>query len=428
MRSNYYRLIGIIFAVCTAVFALSFSAGASGVIATGDADLNGIVNTADARLALRRAVGLEKTMNANGILACDVNFDGRVTSEDARIILRVVVKLEGFSQHYITVPGKEENGTDDKTDPSIGFFEDSDAPIPNFFEAKPPAAPAIKDTTPDTFTFISYGYGHGVGMSQYGAVLLSKQKGFRYGDIIAYYYTRTELASEKPPAVSFYPGDSGIAEVPTEELVARIVQMEIGGITDDAQALRAIAVAVYTNLKRLNFNVNVKYTVGYAVSSYDKCSPAVKNAVKDVLGQYIIVMGDKDKKPIEAVYSALNAGHSASSQSVWGGYLSYLQPVNCSFEMQVSSFISQVTVSSSKLKEMILAYDPEIILSDDPSEWLEILSHSASVDKNRGYVNKIRVGNKMLSGYGEFYCGILGGTSFLRSHCFTVTYTPAAAS
>ena len=43
------------------------------------------------------------------------------------------------------------------------------------------------------FNFTTTGYGHGVGMSQYGANALAK-KGFGYEEIIAWYYPGTELA------------------------------------------------------------------------------------------------------------------------------------------------------------------------------------------------------------------------------------------
>lgn len=44
------------------------------------------------------------------------------------------------------------------------------------------------------FVFSVAGFGHGVGMSQYGAKLLAAQ-GWSYGDILAHYYPGTELVS-----------------------------------------------------------------------------------------------------------------------------------------------------------------------------------------------------------------------------------------
>ncbi len=47
-------------------------------------------------------------------------------------------------------------------------------------------------TTEETVTFSVYGYGHGIGMSQYGANALA-EKGYNYKEILAHYYTDTEI-------------------------------------------------------------------------------------------------------------------------------------------------------------------------------------------------------------------------------------------
>ena len=61
----------------------------------GDVDFDGEIASADARLALRRSVGLEDYPEGSpAFLACDVDYDGEVTSADARLILRASVGLE----------------------------------------------------------------------------------------------------------------------------------------------------------------------------------------------------------------------------------------------------------------------------------------------------------------------------------------------
>ena len=58
----------------------------------GDADGDGSVSASDARLALRRAVGLETFPEGGAqFLACDADKDGSVTAADARLILRRAV-------------------------------------------------------------------------------------------------------------------------------------------------------------------------------------------------------------------------------------------------------------------------------------------------------------------------------------------------
>ena len=60
-----------------------------------DPDGDGNISAADARLALRRSVGLETYEKGSpAFLACDVDLDGNVSAADARLILRASVGLE----------------------------------------------------------------------------------------------------------------------------------------------------------------------------------------------------------------------------------------------------------------------------------------------------------------------------------------------
>lgn len=68
----------------------------------GDADLDGAVTSADARLALRHSVGLE-TLSALSQRVSNVTTDKAVTAADARIILRVSVGLESLATESIIV-------------------------------------------------------------------------------------------------------------------------------------------------------------------------------------------------------------------------------------------------------------------------------------------------------------------------------------
>ncbi len=63
------------------------------VLVRGDADGDGKVTAADARLALRSSVNLEK-LTAEQISLVDIDKDNKVTAADARMILRASVNLE----------------------------------------------------------------------------------------------------------------------------------------------------------------------------------------------------------------------------------------------------------------------------------------------------------------------------------------------
>lgn len=62
----------------------------------GDVDDNGTITAADARLALRASVELEK-LTETQTLAADANKDGTITAADARLILRASVGLENLA-------------------------------------------------------------------------------------------------------------------------------------------------------------------------------------------------------------------------------------------------------------------------------------------------------------------------------------------
>ena len=62
-------------------------------VKTGDVDLNGKVEVADARLALRAAVSLE-TLLGDALKGADADFNGKIEVADARMILRAAVGLE----------------------------------------------------------------------------------------------------------------------------------------------------------------------------------------------------------------------------------------------------------------------------------------------------------------------------------------------
>ena len=61
----------------------------------GDVNFDGKITAADARLALRRAVGIETyAEGSKEFKACDVDKNGKITAADARKILRAAVGLE----------------------------------------------------------------------------------------------------------------------------------------------------------------------------------------------------------------------------------------------------------------------------------------------------------------------------------------------
>ncbi len=387
-----------------------------------DIDENGKVEAADARLALRFSVDLDYYSRAE-LLIGDTDGNNSLTAADARYILRYSVGLE-----------KPEKSTVEVNDSDYDEFINRPS-TDGIFDVQPPAAPE-NTAEPDTFTFTVYGYGHGVGLSQYGALSL-EEYGYKYTDILSHYYKGTEVRYiEEFPAFVIYPtycySEEEEKEIwqqkerDTEELLVRMVYQEIYGVTKGGkykEALKAMTLCIFTNLVSYDFNVESRWDVGVAYEGdYETIPENLKAVVREVLGQYITVKGDT--KPILAVYSGLAAGMTASAESVWGYPYSYLTAVPSHFDMENPIFIKQYTYTSAQMKELILSFDETIVLSENPSQWIEILEHTASMDENRGYVTKIRVGDKVLSGYNQFQFNLMGN-KFISS-CFTVEYTPVS--
>lgn len=64
----------------------------------GDADKNGVISTADARVVLRTALSLD-SLSEISFVAADVDADEKITSRDARFILQKALKLAEF--HFL---------------------------------------------------------------------------------------------------------------------------------------------------------------------------------------------------------------------------------------------------------------------------------------------------------------------------------------
>lgn len=388
---------------------ISVSSGAGYVL--GDADRSGEITVDDARAVLRVAVKLDSA-DSKKLELSDFNQDGSVTVDDARAVLRVAVKLDSPAATTVFFPDEtlipsEEISTED-------YFSEDEIPADKnleIFSTAIPEPPVI-NAAPHTFTFVTYGYGHGVGLTQWGAAIMA-DAGFTYTEILSYYYSGAVMCTDNSfPETTMYCGK----EINTKELVARITAQEIGGITNNLQALKAQAVAIFTLLEKNKFSVSAAYTVGYAKASIDYCSANAVRAANETAGQYLCT---SQNTPANTVYSASCAGRTLSSKEAgWGG--NFPVSVESPFEAATKDFIQIYTFTEAEIKEKILAYDESILLPQNPAEWIQIVEHNASLDENRGYVTDVLVGDIMLSGERKLSYALNLG---LRSGCYTVTYT-----
>ena len=74
------------------------------------------------------------------------------------------------------------------------------------------------------------------------------------------------------------------------------------------------------------------------------------------------------------------------------------------------------------MRKNLTDYNEDIILEDNPSQWLRIISHDSAYNSSVGYVEKIKIGNLEMRG-NAFRGSVMNYK--IRSHCFKMEYIPA---
>ena len=268
------------------------------------------------------------------------------------------------------------------------------------------------------FVFKVYGFGHGVGMSQDGAIKMAKN-GSSCDEILTHYYTGTTVKTDSATPLTVKYGDK---DIPIVEYLCRTTKREIGE-NAPVEALKAQIITAYTYAKYYSFEV--KSSMHAYAADYEYAGTTLHNACLDVLGmskdddtpkaRYV----DYNGSPAFTCYFASAAGKTASSASVWGGNEYPYLAGGVSSPETVDA--SEVTITAEEMRALINEYDANITLDEDPSKWLEIISHDSSYSDKVGYVTTIRVGNIELRG-NEFRSNVVD--FMLRSHCFTFEYIP----
>lgn len=270
-----------------------------------------------------------------------------------------------------------------------------------------------------TFTFVSYGWGHGAGMSQQGAIAMAKS-GYGYVSILTHYYTGTSVYKDASTPKTITYGDKKVDLV---EFLCRTTKQEIG---DDSpkEAIKAQAAAIYTFAKYYSFKVKTSQIATDSKFNYKGTN--LYNYVLEYLGmtsatdtpKATYVSADKGKTAILAVFTDNVAGKTTKAGDVWGGDYPYLMPV----ESYEEPTVQVKTFTATEIEDLIYSYNANINLDSDPAKWFTNIKHDGSLTSDIGYISSITVGNKTMKGY-TFRANVMNNK--IRSHCFTVTYTPA---
>jgi stage II sporulation protein D len=184
------------------------------------------------------------------------------------------------------------------------------------------------------------------------------------------------------------------------------------------EAVKAQAVVIYTYLKYRDTNFEID---GVKIS--DTVNDEVKEAVDSVFGEYLAFNGEVALTP----YFEIAAKKTTSADGIFSKEYSYLKPVSIAGDPDstTESFKVERKYSMGEFKGLLLNYDSKLTLGDKPIMWVNVDTHDASMSSSIGYVTKVTVGGKEISGL-DFRTKVFSPSTLL-SHCFTVEYNEATS-
>lgn len=239
--------------------------------------------------------------------------------------------------------------------------------------------------------------------------------------------TQSDEATDSETVAVLQAASGNVVEMDTVEYLVGCVASEMSAQAD-AEALKAQAVAAYTNVQRLKADPDSTLEgadisddparhQGYLDEAarrekwgdnYDAYNEKLTEAVTAVRGQTLTY----DGAYITAAYCALCPGRTESAANIWGGEVPYLQSVTSPGD-RLSPDYTETTVLSAEEFRTKAAADAGIVLGDDPSAWLADMQYS---ENETGVVTSITVGGKIMTGQQ------LRTLLSLRSPAFTVEY------
>ena len=261
----------------------------------------------------------------------------------------------------------------------------------------------VVQSNPGQFAIQSYGWGHGVGMSQNGANFYAKYAGWTYQDILYHYYPGTHLMNtgltdEEVLTIKHIPAGK------TLDILAGIVYHEMGGCMA-YEAMKAQAVAAYTFMKYNNddsYDMRMKPNPPQIV--YDAC--------REVLGQALYYNDDY----CLTMFYASSGGTTSNCSEIFFQDLPYLRTVSGDYDAAFDPHYGSVTYIDAATMRNRIETRYGITLSEDPHNWIQLTYSPTS-----GYINDVYIDGQLhVQGYA--FSVAMG----LKSCKFNLTYTDYA--
>jgi SpoIID/LytB domain protein len=178
--------------------------------------------------------------------------------------------------------------------------------------------PASAYAASSTLVIEGAGDGHGVGMSQDGAVGYAKH-GYTYQQILAHYYTGTTIGQAPAKTVVKVLVGSKVSRVPLERYVRGVIGNEMSPSAPpaalDAQAIasRTYALTAHAGGSRFDVYSDTRSQVYRAVAAAETAS--TNDAVAATAGQIVLYAG----KPVATYFFASSGGMTESVQNGFPG-------------------------------------------------------------------------------------------------------------
>lgn len=235
--------------------------------------------------------------------------------------------------------------------------------------------PPVVQVQAGTFVFSTYGYGHGVGLSQNGANYYANYAGWNYQQILLHYFPGTAIMNTGTAATEQITVNGVTGNV--LDLVSQVVYNEVGP-SMNTEAIKAQTVAAYTY---------IKYHGNNGKDLRRKANPPanVVSAVQSVLGEAVYYNG---AFALTSFYAS-SGGASASCKDVFYQDMPYLRSVPSEYDAASDPhYGSQKVYAASELKRVLEA-KLGIKLSADPASWIQI------VEGDGGYAASVIIDNQV---------------------------------
>jgi peptidoglycan hydrolase-like amidase len=248
------------------------------------------------------------------------------------------------------------------------------------------------------FAFTTYGWGHGVGMSQNGANFYAMYSGWSYQDILYHYYPGTYLMNTGTAGSEIVSAGGTSGDVLT--IVAGIVNREMGSGMS-TEAIKAQAVAVYTYIKYYGGDANdLRMQADPPQSVIDACASVLGEALY-YDGNYALTM-----------FYASSGGTTANCYEVFTDDIPYLRSVSSDYDSAYDPHYGTIVYSDASYVQGVIASCYGVSLSGDPSSWFQVITGDS------GYVTQVVIGGQVTVSGTDFQ-SCLG----LKSSKFNITYT-----